>query len=392
VTLRIAWLSPYLPAPENTGGRIRIANLARAFAGDDLRLYLRLAEDDPDASAIRADDYPPWRQIRAVRTRWPRLNLQLTPGLPQSFPPELKRWLAEDDAREPFDAVIAEHCYSAHELPRLERAAVVLSEHNVESDYYLYLAKTRFRKKLRHLWEVARWRRFEAETWRNADAVTMVTERDAQRVRRAGQPHAVVIPNGIALERYRFVPPSRRSGNQILFVGLMSYNPNIEAAKLLAKHVLPRVRKRIRDATLTIGGRDPLRAVTRLESESVRVTGTVPDISKLFDSHAAFANPVSFGGGSSLKVVEALATGLPLVASEFAVRGFGLAPEREYLRADRASELADALIRALSRRGELDPMAERARSIAEKLAWETLRAEFRAVVENAVRRRGGAVR
>lgn len=389
--MRIAWLCPYLPAPENSGGRIRISNLARALADHELHLYLRVAEDDPPLASITPEHYPPWRTIHAAPPRWPRKAPPLTPKVSVSFPPELKQLLAEHDREQPFDAVVLEHCYSAHELPRLQHAAVLLSEHNVESDYSLYAARTHPRLAVRNLIEHVRWRRFERASWREADVVTVVTERDRERVTRVRGPGVAVIPNGIALDRYRYVPPSRRTGNTILFVGMMSYDPNIAAAKRLAKRVLPLVRRRVPDATLTIAGRDPERSVLALAGPAVRVTGTVPDVAAVFDEHAVFANPITFGGGSSLKVVEALATGTPLCASSFAVRGMPIEAGRDYLLGEDPAALAEAIIHALTQRETLDEMAARGRRIAEELAWSELGARFAEVVRSAVeaKRRGG---
>jgi glycosyltransferase involved in cell wall biosynthesis len=196
------------------------------------------------------------------------------------------------------------------------------------------------------------------------------------------------VPNGIALGRYRFIPPSERRGNAILFVGLLSYKPNEEAATVLAKRVLPLVRRRIPDASLTLAGRDPLKTVRELASDHVRVTGTIPDVAPLFDEHAAFAVPLSFGGGSSLKVLEALATGLPLVGSPFAVRGYDLEPEREYLSGRNPAELADQLCRVLSKRADFDELAARGRRVAEGYDWAAIGQRFADVVRASVEARG----
>jgi glycosyltransferase involved in cell wall biosynthesis len=380
--MRIAWLSPYLPAPEDSGGRIRIANLARALAGEELHLYLRFSEDDPEQSTIT--ELAPWRKIHGVLSRWPRFKSPLMPGVPLSFPPEVKRLLAEHDAQQAFDAVVLEHCYSAHALPRLQRAAVILSEHNVESDYYLYAMRSQPRQALGNLLEYARWRRFERRTWLQADAITVVNERDRVRVQRLRPDTGIVVPNGIALEQYTFVPPSRRRGHALLFLGLLSYRPNIEAARLLARRVLPLVRRRFPDATLTLAGRDPHIDVRRLASDAVRVTGTVPSTAELFDSHAVFVNPIAFGGGSSLKVLEPLATGLPLVASAFAVRGYGLIPETHYFQAESPAQIARAVCRIFELRNSLDELAGAARRFAERYAWREIGPLFADVVAKAV--------
>ena len=380
--MRIAWVCPYLPAPENSGGRIRIANMARAFGDDELHLYLRLASDDPDAGVCTG--LSPWRSIHGGRAKFPLLPELVVPALPLSFPSWIKRLLAKHDREDPFDAVILEHCYSAHALPEFRRAALILCEHNVESEYWLREMRSMPKRALKNGFSYLRWRRFEAAVWQKADAIAVVSEVDRVRVQEVRPDTGIVIPNGISIENYRFIPPSQRKGRAILFVGLLSYLPNIEAAQTLAEGVLPLVQRHFPDATLTLAGRDPHKKVRALASPSVHVTGTVPNIAALFDQHAAFANPIAFGAGSSLKALEPLAAGLPTVGSPFAVRGFGLQPGTHYIQANTPDQLADALCRVLARPAELDPMATSARKIAERYAWSGIRADFAALVRRTV--------
>jgi polysaccharide biosynthesis protein PslH len=391
--MRIAWLTPYFPAPEDTGGRIRIASLARGFSApeDERHLYSRRAPDDlangagrPGAAVAPWTSIQTWTDGPAPRLVWP----SLLPGFARRFPPGLTQALARDHARRPFDAVVVEHCLTGHPLPPLPGAVVVLNEHNVESSYYLRaITAERGRKLATNLRDYVQWRTLERRVWRSVDEISVVSEEDAAHVRRFRPDTTVVTPNGIAIDRYRYIPPSRRAGSAVLFVGLMSYVPNIEAARFLAREVMPRLRRRVPDATLTLAGRDPTAEVRGLASAHVRVTGTVPDIAALFDDHAAFAMPLSFGAGSSLKALEPLATGVPLVASTFAVRGYRLRHGEECLLADGPSDMAEALAGVLTRARDLDPMAQRARRFAEGYAWSSISARFADFVRGAAARR-----
>jgi polysaccharide biosynthesis protein PslH len=380
--MRIAWVCPYLPAPENSGGRIRIAHMARAFAEHELHLYVRLAPDDPGEDGYRA--LSPWRSIHAGRAKNPRLPELVVPALSLSFPGRVKRLLGEHDRAAPFDAVILEHCYSAHGLPAFRRAPLILSEHNIESQYWLRELRSGPFRALKHGMRYLRWRRFETELWKRVDAITVVSEGDRGLVQRVRPDTAVVMPNGIAIDDYPFVPPSRRRGRAILFSGVMSYLPNIEAAETLAQAVLPLVLRRFPDATLTLAGRDPHERVRALAGASVKVTGTVPKIAALFDEHRAFANPIAFGAGSSLKALEPLASGLPMVASPFGVRGYGLEPETHFVEATTPERMAEGLCRVLEQPAAFDAMAERARLIAERYAWSDICRRFAQLVERTV--------
>ncbi len=183
-------------------------------------------------------------------------------------------------------------------------------------------------------------------------------------------------------------PPSARRGCRILYVGMMDYGPNIQAARTLALEILPLVRQSVPEATLTLCGRGAGRAVRELASDRVQVTGTLPEVFSIFDEHAAYAMPLQHGAGSSLKVLEPLAAGLPLVASAFGVRGYQLTHD-EYLPADDVPSFARALVRILSAPQELDGMAERGRAAAQRYSWDALGTRFAELVEQRIRDRGG---
>jgi glycosyltransferase involved in cell wall biosynthesis len=378
---RIAWICPYLPAPENSGGRIRIAKLARTFSSDELHLYARLAPDDPD---VPADGLIPWQSIHAERAAPPRWPTWVVPQVALSFPQEVKAALHAHDRDRPFDAVIVEHCYSGHALPSFSRAVVVLSEHNVESEYWRRAIRARPKSALRNTLEYWRWRRFELAMWKRADAITVVSEGDRVRVQQVRSDTGLLVPNGVEPDDYRFIPPSRRTGRAILFVGVLSYLPNIEAACMLARHVLPRIRARFPDATLTLAGRDPHARVRALAGAGVRVTGTLPSIASVYDEHAAFANPIAFGAGSSLKILEPLVAGLPLVGTAFSARGFHLGHGTHYQEANTAEAMAEALCAVLANPSGFDAMAERARLLALRHTWSQIGARYADVVEHAI--------
>ena len=122
-----------------------------------------------------------------------------------------------------------------------------------------------------------------------------------------------------------------------------------------------------------------------MASAHVQVTGTLDDVSPLFDEHGAYAMPLDLGAGSSLKVLEPLAAGLPLVASQFAVRGFDLRPDLHYLQAEGVEETVMALRRVLTKASSIDEIAERGRTIAQAHAWARVGARFADLVEEAAR-------
>jgi glycosyltransferase involved in cell wall biosynthesis len=369
---RIAWITPYLPFPENGGGRIRIARLAAGLARHaDVSLFSRIASDDRIEDAQLLASEPQW--ARVVTAKPGRRGSLLVPSSAQSQPGTL---LAEAlSAKEPFAALLFSHAYAAGALPRHLPTPLLFEEQNIESDYFAKAIRTEPKKVVRHSLDFARMRRLERRLWRRSKLVCVVREEDAQIVGKFA-PRTAVVPNGVSCSALSRKPPSLRTGNGILFTGTMSYEPNIRAAMFLANEVLPLVRREIPDATLTLAGRNPHARVRALASASVRVTGTVPSVAPLLDEHAVCAMPIPFGGGTSLKVVEAFAAELPMVGNAVSVRGFGVVDGTHYLGAETREEFAQALVRVLSRRADFDGMTIAARAVAERHDWVRLGEEF----------------
>lgn len=377
--MRLAWVCPYLPWPPNSGGRIRIHELAARIGPVELHLLCYLAPDDRVETAQAEWPGAPWSSRSWFAPDVQRARQEpLIPSQAARLPQSLGARLGELHAQAPLAAVIAEHCYSVGGLTLPPGVPLLVDEHNIEADYYRRVALGRtqalagqpLRQRLGYAVEWAAWTHYQRRVWRRAAAVTVVAEADAHKVGRRTAARVAVVPNGIRIADYRFVPPAQRRGDRVLFVGHMQYPPNIAAAQFLATEVMPRLRRRVPQATLTLAGRDPLPEVLRLAGPAVHVVSSPPCIADLYAEHSACAIPLRFGAGTSLKVLEPLAAGMPLCASEFGVRGFNLLPSTHYLRAESADDYAAALGRVLTDRASFDAMAQRGRRIAQAYAWE----------------------
>jgi glycosyltransferase involved in cell wall biosynthesis len=129
--------------------------------------------------------------------------------------------------------------------------------------------------------------------------------------------HATVLPNGVDVRYWQRSAGSVLGQNEIVFTGAMDYPPNSDAALLLIRKILPRVRESIPDAHLSIVGRDPIDKLVRAGATTpgVTVTGFVPDVRPYLEAASVFAAPLRFGAGIQNKVLEALAMNVPTVAS-----------------------------------------------------------------------------
>lgn len=376
----LALVAPYLPAPDNTGGRIRMHRLARSLAAvASVDLFARVfpVELTPDVGPALADyrtvylrgaDAGAWRLLGESRR------------VREASPLGLARDLRAAHARRPYHAVVACHCYAAATARALGRGVPwALDEHNIESRYARRMAPGDDR-------EHARLGRWERAQWRDAALVTAVTEADAEVIRAHRAGPTVVIPNGADASRAGYRAPSARPSRSLLFVGAMSHPPNVAAAVRLAREVLPRVRAARPDATLVLCGRAPDAAVRSLASAHVTVTGTVPDTGPFLDAAGCYVNALGPGEGSSLKLPEAMAAGVPVVSTAAGARGFDVVDGRELLlTADAAEALAAGALAVFADPVAADARAARARAFAEALDWGLLGGRFARAVLGVLR-------
>jgi len=194
-----------------------------------------------------------------------------------------------------------------------------------------------------------RVRRFEATEYRSFGRVVVVTQEDCDAIA-ALDPKVplAVIPNGVDIGFYGEAVPTARDPDRIVFHGVMDYPPNINAAEFLAGQVMPRVRAARPQAKLAIVGRAPTARIRALARQpGVEVTGEVPDIRPWLQGSRVGICPMLVGTGIKNKLLEAMASGLPCVATTLSVRGLQVADGRELFVADDAEALAAHLVRLL---------------------------------------------
>jgi glycosyltransferase involved in cell wall biosynthesis len=196
-----------------------------------------------------------------------------------------------------------------------------------------------------------------------ATMITFVSELDRSRFRRRCQPAATaVVPNSVDTDATTWAPIDELPPvtPDLLLLGLLSYFPNIEAAVRLVDAILPAIRSRLPEATVTIAGSDPHPSVTSLaDPPVVTVLADPADIRPLLRGRI-LAAPLTAGGGTRLKLLEAFAAGTPVISTAKGAEGLDVVSGRHYLRAEaRSADWAAAVDNLLS-----DPAADRTRRLA----------------------------
>jgi glycosyltransferase involved in cell wall biosynthesis len=238
--------------------------------------------------------------------------------------------------------------------------------------------------------------RFEREQCRRFDQVVAVSESDAETFRTAyGAAHVAAVPTGVDIEYFAPMPLPPEPGH-LVFVGAMDWLPNVDGITWFVREVLPLVQQAVPGAHLSIVGRNPGTAIRRLAEahEGVAVTGAVPDVRPYLARGAAVIVPLRVGGGTRLKIYEAMAAGRPLVSTAVGAEGLPIAPGEHYLAADSAPDLAAACIQLLRDPAAAEAMGRRgAQYVREHFGWAEVAEEFGRICDRVAnpRRPGAAV-
>lgn len=282
---------------------------------------------------------------------------------------ELQR-TATELLREPWDVVQVEHSYSFQPYERPLRDAgqpFVLTEHNVESSLgaatYDRLPGWALPFVRYDQW---RYRRWERRVMSQAAAVVAVTEKDARQLgAMLGRPVPVVV-NGVDCEHFAAARPTPEA-QRVLFLGNYEYAPNVDAVEWMLDEILPRAWAHCPEARMSVCGYAlPAEWAQRWSDPRIEWQGFVPDLLQLQSSSSVFLAALRHGGGSKLKVLEALAAGLPLASTAQGVSGLELRDGEDYLGGESAEQLANAVVRLLQDPAQARALGENGRAYARR--------------------------
>jgi sugar transferase (PEP-CTERM/EpsH1 system associated) len=387
--MRILWLKSDLLLPLDKGGRLRTWHLMRQLARRHDITYLSFAEGQADGMeqvASRVETVPRFEPAKGTVGFYVDAALHLVDPLPYAVAKyrsrAFARRLRELLDTQSFDLLVCDFLFPAVNLPRRLPCPSVIFTHNVEAEIWRRHAETKAGAARRlYRTQHARMLRFEGRALRRFDGVLAVSDADRETFERL-YPGAIrrpvhVVPTGVDTEFFN-PSPSPAAGRSLVFTGSMDWLPNEDAMLWFCREIFPRVRTDEPTASLTIVGRAPTPAVRRLAADhGVTVTGRVDDVRPYMKEAAAYVVPLRIGGGTRLKIFEAMAMGKAIVASAVGAEGLPVTDGRDVVIADEPRAFASAvvaLLRDVDRRRALEQAARAL--VVERYEWSAVGREL----------------
>ena len=397
---RVLWVERFCPYPPTEGQSLRNYHLLREVAKRHaITLVCGVGENDDDVGPLGemcervrlvADSdlgprAPAGRVIEALGG---------PPGRPRCYVPANLRGYCEAirelSVGRCFDVALGD-LGLAHATVTAGARAWMLDDDNVLDDLYrqLWRAEVWGWRKLAALRDWRAVRSFERRWLPRPDAVTVCSRRDRTRMQSWGRslPPLHVIPNGVDLQEESF-SAGPRDPDMLIMAGIMSWLPNEDGARFLVRHVMPRVWAARPTARLWLIGRDPSPRVLCLAGERVVVTGKVSDVRPYRWRAAVELVPLFAGGGTRLKILQAMAAGVPVVSTDVGAEGLELRAGEEIWIANGADEMAGAILQLLSEPSSATALAGAARRRVEAdFGWDAIGSQLADLIEALVRDR-----
>jgi glycosyltransferase involved in cell wall biosynthesis len=387
--LKILFVSGYPASPPEFGGQRRLEGLMKELARrhEVSAVALFNPEIDPQRSESAMGAY--CRDVWLVPARGDGLGKRLAQARSlfsrYSFEsgyfalPAFQRALDQVLSRGEFDIVflsaglfLTRYQFRQDHTDLLPR--LVLDEHNIEFDLQRQMAKTG--SLLRRLHYTVNWpklRREEIDDWRRFDGVTFTSTLDEERARAlVPSVRSAVVPSAVDLRSFRPAPADPPpDGCTVMFFGINDYPPNTDGILFFVREVWPRLAASHPRVRLKIVGPRPTPQILALRNARVEVTGAVDDVRAHLAEAAAVIVPLRMGGGTRLKILEAMAMAKPIVSTAIGAEGIDVVDGKHLLLADEPAQFAAAVGRVVDDAGLAARLGEEGRALVNaKYSWE----------------------
>lgn len=377
--MKILMLTPYLPFPLMSGGQTRSYNLIKNLSKKhDITLF-SLIKDNAERKYIpellkfcknvRVFNRPPkpWTLQNILRTGFSTYPFLVVRNLATKQSGAIEEELSSNK----YDLIHAETFYVMPHIPITNTPPILLVEQTIEYLVYKHYVTETASKLLAPLLsiDVMKLKFWETYYWKRAKKVVAMSDSDRVQMEILSPGLSIdIVPNGIDIDYFSGKKREKPTPPKVLYVGNFTWLQNIEAVELLINKVWPRIKKQVPQAKLWIVGMHMTDYIKNLKSDDIDVSEGMPDIRDAYRKSTVLVTPIRGPGGTRLKILEAMASSLPVVTTTVGAEGLGVKNGKEALVEDNLEDLVASTVKILR-----DPI------LAQKLGasgWDFVRKNY----------------
>lgn len=372
--MKILMLTPYLPYPLYSGGQIRSYNLLKNLSKKhQITLFSFIRSNKEKKHIPELKKYCHQVKVFKRRSAWDPRNILLSGFSPYPFlvaiylSNSVKKAILKELNSQNYDLIHAETFYVMPNLPGSINLPTLLIEQTIEHLVYQRFVENFKLIFLRPLlyFDVFKIKFWEKHFWQKATRLVAMSTSDKKIMIKSVKHKKVdVVANGIDVKHFAKVKPQTPSKPTILFVGNFKWLPNKDAAKFLSLDIWPKIKQKLPLAKLWIVGRNPTADILSLAQKDIKVTGDIEDIRTAFAKSSLMLAPIRNGRGTKYKVLEAMASKLPVVTTKLGKEG--IKTRSSVMVAETADNLAKATVSLLTHPKKAQKISKKAQIIVYK--------------------------
>jgi glycosyltransferase involved in cell wall biosynthesis len=388
--MKILWVKAGKLWPVDTGGKIRSFNILRHLARSHEVTLLSYYGGRHDAEYETAIT----KQLPGAQTIYTAApestiaqSIDYILRLPSAAPYAVTKFTHPAVGREvgrrlsdgSADVAVCDFLSASLNFPETSPTPVVLFQHNVETMLWRRMADTEQSalRKLSYRIEAGKMAAYETRTLQRFQHVIAVSDHDRKEMLALAPGCSItVVPTGVDTEKYQPSPSTSGNPPLIVFTGSMDWEPNIDAVEYFCREIFPTVLAGFPNARFQIVGRNPHSRVRKLASSSVEVTGTVPSVAEYLRNATVVIVPLRIGGGTRLKIFEAMAMRKAMVSTSVGAEGLDVTSGKDCLLADDAPSFAAAMLAVLRDPALRRSYEDSAAALAARYDWSQIARRF----------------
>lgn len=400
--MKILMLLPFLPIDQMSGGQTRWYHLIKFLSKNHKITVVSLIRGDKEKELSYLPQIEKYCEKIMVFDRpkspWTIRNLFLTLVtfrplvVMRNFSLEERRAITKELQENEYDMIHAETFYVMPHIPKTS-VPIVLVDPTIEFSVYQHYVDNEvpFIFKFIYLFDVIKLKWWEKYYWRKANRVFAVSEEDKEIMEKELLDVKVgIIPNGVDVSYFEEKKVKRQSPARVLYHGDYKWMQNVEAVNILIKDVWPLIKEKTKNVKLWITGRSVPRDIIDIakKDKNIIVTESPKDNRDVFKTASVLVTPIMSPGGTRLKVLESMASDLPVVSTPVGVAGLNIKKGKHALVSSRVEDLANMAVNVLHDNKLSESLAQEGKNfVANNFDWQSIVAKLEKVYINLLTQR-----